>query len=183
MGKRTVIAALTFAIAAMAPDQTALPWQTQAVTNSQTPENTLIAVFTGDKGRIPEGLRLLSEKAGNHLLISGYDLPICYECRAAASEGQEVLLDTKAKNTRENAINTARIAREGNYSHIILVTSDYHMERSFYLLRNRLRDTRITIHPYPVVSETNLRPAIESERWKMWVTRRGIETSLRHYLR
>jgi uncharacterized SAM-binding protein YcdF (DUF218 family) len=46
-----------------------------------------------------------------------------------------LIIEDKAKNTRENAVETARIVKERGFKDILIVTSAYHMKRSMGCFR------------------------------------------------
>jgi len=74
-----------------------------------------------------------------------------------------LLLETKSRNTRDNAYYTARIAQERGFDRILLVTSSLHMPRAVI----EFRKAGVNITPVPV-PESGTR-----ERWtQRWVPSR-----------
>jgi uncharacterized SAM-binding protein YcdF (DUF218 family) len=116
-----------------------------------------IVVLTGKGGgRLAAGARLLKGGYGERLLISGVNTALSEE-KIATLLGTEleqvkccIDLDYEAKNTIENARETAIWARSLGYETIILVTSSYHMPRAKVEINAAI--SGIHIIPYPVKS-------------------------------
>ncbi len=79
-----------------------------------------------------------------------------------------VVLEPKAKNTRENAVYTAPILREHGYAHVGLVTSRYHMRRAMGCFR------AVGFELTPISVDT--RYAGQGSDWSSWLSPRT------HYL-
>ncbi len=131
-----------------------------------------IVVLTGDNNRISTGFELYKHFRGEKLFISGVypgttvaDLTRPY---LPAHRTVGIELDDKARNTHENAVETAKWLKLNNYRSIILVTSDYHMRRSWIHFQNQIPD--IVITPYAVKPDT---PWFQSYK--------GIKTMVRAY--
>ncbi len=114
-----------------------------------------IVVWTGKGGdRLMAAGILLREGKGERLLISGvneatteadiYKLLAVSEKQGACC----VDLDYKAVDTIGNARETYQWMESLGYSHVILVTSDYHMPRAITEIRSLSGRVRVT--PYPV---------------------------------
>jgi uncharacterized SAM-binding protein YcdF (DUF218 family) len=96
-----------------------------------------IVVLTGGDARLEAGMDLLALKRGKRLLISGVNADID-RAQVRNLIAPSVLahfdccvdLDKSAANTIGNAIETARWAAEHHYSHILVVTANYHMPRA-----------------------------------------------------
>ena len=114
-----------------------------------------IVVLTGKGGgRLAAGARLLKDGYGERLLISGVNTALDEE-EIATLLGTEIEqvkccidLDYEARNTLENARETAIWARSLGYETIILVTSSYHMPRAKVEISAAINT--INIIPYPV---------------------------------
>ncbi len=95
-----------------------------------------IVVLTGGTARIDHALRLLAEKKGKRLLISGVNPATTKRQLTALSEQDQALfaccvdLDRRAQNTVGNAEETRDWAMENNFASLIVVTSNYHMPRA-----------------------------------------------------
>jgi len=114
-----------------------------------------IVALTGGSGlRIAEGVRLVSEGKGGHLLISGVHPDVTMEDLIALAGGDRevwaccVTIGHVAETTLGNADETAAWAYENGYDDLILVTSDYHMARSLLVLQDAMPD--VTLEPWPV---------------------------------
>ena len=112
-----------------------------------------IVVLTGGPDRIAEGLDLLRSGYGRRILITGVhgrtsreDLERSHgiDPRLAACC---IDLDWQALNTRGNAEEAARWARQNAYRDLILVTSSWHMPRATEELRRAMPEARIIAHP------------------------------------
>ncbi len=125
----------------------------------QTPEpppqaQAIVALTGGSLERLSTGVRLLEERKGERLLISGVNRIVTDgELFAALNVDPElgnccVDLGRTADDTLGNASETAAWAREHRYRSIILVTDDYHMPRSYTELTLAIPEAEI--HPYPV---------------------------------
>lgn len=113
-----------------------------------------IVVLTGGEGRLEAGIDLLQNGAGKRLLISGVHPDVVKRELITLTGAAPKLfnccvdLDYAAGNTSGNAKETANWAKNNGYEKLILVTADYHIQRSIILFRNALPEA--TIQPYPV---------------------------------
>lgn len=114
-----------------------------------------IVVLTGSNDRLREGIRLLQNGVAERLFISGAGSGVRVgDIYALAEEGGvrgRIDLGHDAKDTRGNALETARWMKERRRTSLLLVTSDYHMARSLLEFGAAMPD--IVIAPYPVASE------------------------------
>ncbi len=123
-----------------------------------------IVVLTGAASRIPDAIELLAAERGKRLLISG----VHRDTRAREIARLTPLyskffnccidLDRSALNTFGNALETKRWAREHNFNSLIVVTSNWHMQRSMAELKHQLPD--VTLIAFPVIS-----PKVKDEPW------------------
>lgn len=134
----------------------------------------LIVVLTGAAGRINEGVRLLDEGVAPLLFVTGVEAAgqfylnaPGYDVKRLRMEGK-VLVDSTAKNTRENAFQTKLILKKikPTPKSILLVTSVYHIPRAVLMFRKRLSSVEICAHP---VRSSNYDP----NRW--WKDFMGIK--------
>ena len=114
-----------------------------------------IVALTGGSGlRIAAGIDLMTAGRGQRLLISGVNPDVDMDDLVALAGGSPdtyaccVDIGYRAETTIGNADETAAWAYERGYTHLIIVTSDYHMPRSLLLLQRAMPD--ITLQPYPV---------------------------------
>ena len=121
-----------------------------------------IVVFTGGSSRVSDAMELLADGYGKRLLISGV-----HPTNAASDisrslpdnsppDNQALLsccvdLDRSAVNTRSNAAETRRWARDRGFKSLIVVTSNYHMPRAIVELSHAMPD--IALIPYAVVGD------------------------------
>ena len=102
----------------------------------------LIAVFTGDKGRIAYAFSMLAQYPESKLLISGVysknTIQSLIQSKALnlpANFNEELLsqvveLDYQAKNTLENVLMTMQMIRKDlSIKKVLIVSSDYHLLR------------------------------------------------------
>lgn len=118
------------------------------------PAQAIVALTGGSLQRLTTGVRLLKERKGERLLISGVNRIVTdaelYHALDVDPALGECCIDVgrSAEDTLGNASETAAWAREHRYTNIILVTDDYHMPRSQAELELALPEAEI--HPYPV---------------------------------
>lgn len=117
--------------------------------------DAIVALTGGSLERLSTGVRLLEERKGARLLISGVNRIVTDEelLDAALNVDPQLAeccidLGRGAEDTLGNAAETAAWARERNYTRLILVTDDYHMPRSHAELSLALPEVEII--PYPV---------------------------------
>ena len=117
--------------------------------------DAIVALTGGSLERLATGVRLLEEKKGERLLISGVNRVVTdQELLGEALSVDPALahccidLGRGADDTLGNASETAAWAREHRYTRIILVTDDYHMPRSRLELSLAIPEAEIL--PYPV---------------------------------
>ncbi|GIK50474.1 MAG: YdcF family protein [Hyphomonadaceae bacterium] len=114
----------------------------------------IVALTGGSLERLATGVRLLEERKGERLLISGVNRIVTdaelYEVLGVDRELGDCCIDLgrAAEDTLGNASETAAWARQHRYKSLILVTDDYHMPRSQAELSLALPE--VEIHPYPV---------------------------------
>ncbi len=126
-----------------------------------------IVVLTGGRGRVELGTALLARSAARMMLISGVGPNVAPRDVIPASRLDSAILDCcvtlgkAARNTRENAVETAGWVAANDVTSLRLVTADFHMPRSLLEFRSRLPET--TIMADPVKSEN-----VRLSRWWRW---------------
>lgn len=105
-----------------------------------------IVVMTGSSGRIDRGLALLAKKQAQRLLISGVDRRVKPHELALEYGVPDGLiaccvdLGHESVDTRSNAEEAQAWIERNRYTSIRLVTSDWHMTRARFDLRNTVGD-------------------------------------------
>ena len=116
-----------------------------------------IVVLTGGKGRVEVGIALFDAGLGKRLFISGVFKGVNAKTLASKQDVPNALytrlsdveLGYEANNTVQNAIETAKWAKENNIKSIRLVTGSYHIRRSIIEFKRMLPDVTMIGHPVP----------------------------------
>lgn len=122
----------------------------------QNPKADAIVVLTGGYQRIEQAIELLRKGAGQRLLISGVNpSTTANQIRRMTQSSPDLFeccvdIGYDAIDTVGNANETGRWIRERGYRSILIVTSNYHMQRS--LMELRRIDSETQFIPYPVVN-------------------------------
>ncbi|MBI5682506.1 MAG: YdcF family protein [Deltaproteobacteria bacterium] len=132
----------------------------------------VIVVLTGGTGRIETGASLLSKGRAPFLILSGVnresDLKSIFFKTNIDIDSKRVILETSSKSTYENAVEVKAILKEKGFKDIVLVTSNYHTKRAFYIFRKVLPpDVKIQTHPVST-------PNFDENRWWQHATSIGI---------
>lgn len=131
-----------------------------------------IFVLTGDERRIPYALKKLENlQYGNLYVIGAGGHNIL--------ERKHVNVETASKSTYQNALAIKNIVQQQSLNRIVIITTEDHMNRSLYLLRNELPETDIIACP---ASLTGMPTPMRVKRWtleyiKYIVTMFGIKES------
>lgn len=129
-------------------------------------------VLTGDTRRIPYAMeKLKTLKYGNLYIIGAGATKI--------PEMKKATIESESKSTYQNALAIKNIVTKKKINRIVIVTTEDHMNRSLYLLRNEMPDTDIV--PCPA-SLTGVSAPERLKRWtieyvKYIVTLFGIKDS------
>ncbi len=118
-------------------------------------ENDNIFVLTGDVRRIPYALKKLETLNYGKLYIIG----------AGATNilnQKHVIVESKSKSTYQNALAIKNIVQTQNLGRIVIVTTEDHMNRSLYLIRQELPDTDIIACP---ASLSAMPTPVRVKRW------------------
>ena len=132
----------------------------------------LIAVFPGGAARVATGVALASKGVSFNLLIAGGGPG--GEVKPASLPARVRLLDAgPSRNTFEDALGTRRRILENGFKRVILVTSDYHMLRSWVLLKLLLLGSgvelqRVAVPSVGVASPLGGPRQIAAEMVKLW---------------
>lgn len=116
-----------------------------------------IVVLTGGSSRVSDAMELLAAGYGKRLLISGvHPGNDVHDISRMLPDNHKLLsccvdLDRSAINTRSNAAETRRWARERGFTSLIVVTSNYHMPRAIVELSHAMPG--VTLIPFAVVGD------------------------------
>jgi uncharacterized SAM-binding protein YcdF (DUF218 family) len=116
-----------------------------------------IVVLTGGSSRVSDAMELLAAGYGKRLLISGvHPTNNVSDISRTLPDNHKLLkccvdLDRSAIDTRGNAAETRRWAKERGFKSLIVVTSNYHMPRAIVELSHAMPD--VTLIPFVVVGE------------------------------
>lgn len=119
-----------------------------------------IVVLTGGPKRLEVGLNLMTGKHAQKMMVSGVHKDVRIRELIALTGADQALfnccitLDRAAQNTLENAAETAKWVSKNAFNSIILVTADYHIQRSVVLFRKSM--PQITVIPFPVKTHMSI---------------------------
>ena len=127
-------------------------------------ENSAIIVLTGGKGRIDKGIELFDANYGKYLFISGVFKESELELKDDINKQRVndnccVIYDKKATNTKENALEVERwLSENSNIERLILVSSYYHLPRSYIIFNKLMSGKEIVLVPaeYKIVFNENI---------------------------
>lgn len=119
-----------------------------------------IIVLTGDRVRIPKAFQLMHSRKSEWLIISGAGRGITLTEVVNQQGGgsadsihtvwERIILESRSASTIENGIESAKIARQRQVKSLVLVTSDYHMQRAATIFRKLIPE--IPVFEFPVSS-------------------------------
>jgi uncharacterized SAM-binding protein YcdF (DUF218 family) len=106
-----------------------------------------IVIFNGAKERIEAGCNLARLGYAPYLIISPADSKkiSAYQRKYTVPLSVNIIKEDKARTTFENALYCKRIIKHHQFNSIVLVTSDYHMPRSYLLMKIFLTGSGINI--------------------------------------
>ena len=153
---------------------------TTTTTNQVASRAEAIVVLTGGAQRVRIAGQLLQARQARRLLISGVNRVVKRaEVRRMLGVDSKLFhccvdIDYAAQNTRGNAIETRKWARNHEFKSIIVVTSSYHMPRSLTELGHLLPAVDLIAHP--VVPER-----LKQSPW--WLDRQNVMLLGSEYLK
>ena len=139
-----------------------------------------IVVLTGGSSRVSDAMELLAAGYGKRLLISGvHPTNNVSDISRTLPDNHKLLnccvdLDRSAVDTRGNAAETRRWARERGFKSLIVVTSNYHMPRAIVELSHAMPDIALTSF------------AVVGERWRdepWWTSGATLRLLLSEYVK
>lgn len=147
-------------------------WYKASATPPEAPAKVdAIVVLTGGLARVASGLQLLADGKADRLYISGAGADVTVADLLAQSPAitnvdiAKISLG-RARDTHENATESAVWIKANTVTSVRLVTSYYHMPRSMLLMEEASPDVKF--FPSPVEPET-----INRNNW--WKSIRGFE--------
>jgi uncharacterized SAM-binding protein YcdF (DUF218 family) len=138
---------------------------------SETSGHDAIVVFAGSSNRIKRAYQLAGQGVAPSLIISpAGNRSICYyEKRFGKPGNATYILEERADTTFENALHCAELINANHLKSVLLITSDYHMPRSFFLLKLATLgiDCPIGIHKLDTRSAKNTNLSYQIKRMKL----------------
>ena len=104
--------------------------------NSLQPADAVV-VFAGNLSRIEAGYKIVNEGYADSLIVSPEvsENIAEYNKRFNLRQTAITIIEDHAMSTFENALYTDKLVEAYNFRNIILVTSDFHMPRSYFIMR------------------------------------------------
>ena len=128
-----------------------------------------VLVFAGNLNRIETGYKIVNEGYADTLIVSP-EVPekiAEYNKRFNLRQTANTIIEDHAMSTFENALYTDKLVEAYNFRDVILVTSDYHMPRSYFIMR-LLTSPSIRIQRYSAYeineSESSLQRFVHKRR-------------------
>ena len=133
-----------------------------------------IFVLTGDERRIPFAIRKMREYPETNLYIIGAGAP-----QGHIEVSHPAVIESRSKSTYQNALAIKDIATRLGLKRLVIITTEDHMNRAKYLIKQELPDTEIVTCPAVL---SGMPPSKRLERWtteyiKYIVTMFGIKES------
>jgi len=112
----------------------------------------IVVVFSGEEDRIPPAFELIQKGKAKSLIISAATSSEITDIEKKYNNGNSVpyYLETKSTSTHDNAFYCSEIIKRENAHKVILITSNYHMNRSYRLLSLSLKGYPVEISCYTV---------------------------------
>jgi uncharacterized SAM-binding protein YcdF (DUF218 family) len=132
-----------------------------------------IVVLTGGHARIEAAVKLLEEKKGGRLLISGVHPSTSRDVLRETYANDDALfrccvdVDRLALDTIGNAEETAHWATDHGYKSLIVVTNDYHMPRSLLEMRQHIGEVEIIPHAVVAGTRDSDDPVVLADRYRV----------------
>lgn len=133
--------------------------------------NEAIVVLTGDRFRIPKAIELLRTRKSPLLIISGggkgttLKEVVNRQGDAAVNiheNWDRIVLESNSTSTLLNAYEAGKVLREKKITQVILITSEFHMDRSLRIFSKVLPD--ISFYAFPVQTDVSAMSLWEPDR-------------------
>lgn len=111
-----------------------------------------IVVFGGDYTRTMMGYALANDGYAAHLIVSPASVEMLDRLDKSyrSNHRYQYLIEDQAETTFQNALLISDIVKKYDLNSLLLVTNDYHMPRSYFLLRLQLLGHGVSVVPYLV---------------------------------
>ncbi|RJQ80866.1 MAG: YdcF family protein [Desulfobacteraceae bacterium] len=130
-------------------------------------EADAVVVFAGSPARIQEGFRVVEDGLAARMIISPASDERLKDYGRKYAGGNRPIFhkENLARTTFENALFSARIIDSAKLSSVILVTSDFHMPRSWFLLKMMLLGDGVRVERFAVAAPTG-RASRGARQWR-----------------
>lgn len=118
--------------------------------------NDSIFVLTGDERRIPFAMRKMREFPTADLYIIGAG------AQGKIDIARPVMIESRSKSTYQNALAIREIAMARNLKRVVIITTEDHINRATYLIKNELPMVNVVACPATL---TGMPPTKRLERW------------------
>lgn len=115
-----------------------------------------IFVLTGDARRIPFATRTIRSMPNGHLYIIGAGAENIHV------PGNNIQIESESKSTYQNALAIRKIVTDNGLGRLVLITTEDHINRAQYLIRDELPGVEIVTCP---VRLTEMPAVKRLERW------------------
>jgi uncharacterized SAM-binding protein YcdF (DUF218 family) len=137
--------------------------------NSLRPADAVL-VFAGGPNRIETGFKIVNEGYADSLIVSPATSEIIaeYNKRFNLRQTAITIIENNALSTFENALYTDKLVDAHDFRNVILVTSDYHMPRSFLIMR-LLTSPGVQIQRYSVYENNEFMSSRQRliQKWRL----------------
>ena len=118
--------------------------------------NDSIFVLTGDERRIPFAMRKMHEFPTADLYIIGAG------AQGKIDVARPAMIESRSKSTSHTALAIREIAMARNLKRIVVITTEDHINRAIYLIKNELPMVNVVACPATL---TGMAPTKRLERW------------------
>jgi hypothetical protein len=129
-------------------------------------------LFKGDDSRVGSFYHLLEQTNAARFVVPGItDKTLIRWNKKYKPSASPIPTKTLTTSTFEDVLEADRIIRHYNFKNIMLATSDYHIARSWFLLRLKTLGTGVKIHVTAIPSESSpslYAQQVYNESAKLW---------------
>lgn len=133
-------------------------WHVLAFLPNNPKKVDCIVVFHGSIDRVATGIELANQSVGKNIIISPAGSTALTSLRKKFDLNPRVNVHQESfvRSTFENALFSGDLIRQNGWESVMLVTHDYHMPRSFFLLKAMLFGTDVDVKCYRVPYATGV---------------------------